>query len=225
MSKMTKALYPKRPTLIPLLDSVVQAYLRDDDPGAQVPVADRALGLVRGCQHDLHRNQAAVQAIRQDLTGRLRAHRGADLRPADLVRPGHGLTGSSRRPGATAPPPLAPGRAVSGSHTINNFSMQHRPPLPMSEHSLPPGHALGISLMICLIDKAAPSYADKFFLADRPTVFPQCRNGQTPFDSSHLTNSSFETSRPTPPTPFKNVSKRCLAFDLTAPRTSGLCNS
>jgi Family of unknown function (DUF6308) len=70
MSKMTKALYPKRPTLIPMLDSVVQAYLRDDDPGAQIPVADRALGLVRGYQRDLHRNQAAVQAIRQDLTGR-----------------------------------------------------------------------------------------------------------------------------------------------------------
>jgi hypothetical protein len=70
MSKMTKALYPKRPALIPLLDSVVQAYLRDDDPGAQVPFADRALGLVRGYQRDLHRNQAGVQAIRQDLTGR-----------------------------------------------------------------------------------------------------------------------------------------------------------
>jgi Family of unknown function (DUF6308) len=70
MSKMTKALYPKRPALIPLLDSVVQAYLRDDDPGAQVPFADRALGVVRGYQRDLHRNQAAVQAVRQDLTGR-----------------------------------------------------------------------------------------------------------------------------------------------------------
>jgi Family of unknown function (DUF6308) len=70
MSKMTKALYPKHPTLIPLLDSVVQAYLRDDDLGAQVPFADRALGLVRGYQRDLHRNQTAVQAIRQDLTGR-----------------------------------------------------------------------------------------------------------------------------------------------------------
>jgi hypothetical protein len=69
MSKMTKALYPKRPALIPMLDSVVQAYLRDDDPGAQVPFADRALGLVRGYQRDLHRNQAAVQALRQDLTG------------------------------------------------------------------------------------------------------------------------------------------------------------
>jgi hypothetical protein len=32
MSKMTKALYPKRPALIPMLDSMVQTYLRDDDP-------------------------------------------------------------------------------------------------------------------------------------------------------------------------------------------------
>jgi len=70
MSKMTKALYPKRPALIPLLDSVVQTYLRDDNPGAQVPFAERALGLVRGYQRDLHRNQAAVQTVRQDLTGR-----------------------------------------------------------------------------------------------------------------------------------------------------------
>jgi hypothetical protein len=70
MSKMTKALYPKRPALIPMLDSTVQAYLRDDDLGAQAPFAERALGLVRGYQRDLDRNQAAVQAVRQDLTRR-----------------------------------------------------------------------------------------------------------------------------------------------------------
>jgi Family of unknown function (DUF6308) len=70
MSKMTKALYPKRPGLIPMLDSMVQAYLRDEDPGAQVPFAERALSLVRGYRHDLDRNKAAVQAVRQDLTRR-----------------------------------------------------------------------------------------------------------------------------------------------------------
>jgi hypothetical protein len=69
MSKMTKALYPKRPALIPMLDSMVQAYLRADDPGAAVPFAERALALVRGYQRDLHRNQAALQAVRQALTG------------------------------------------------------------------------------------------------------------------------------------------------------------
>jgi Family of unknown function (DUF6308) len=83
MSKMTKAVYPKRPALIPMLDSVVQAYLRDDNLGAQVPFADRALGFVRGYQRDLHRNQAAVQAVRQDLTGR--GYQLTEVRILDLL--------------------------------------------------------------------------------------------------------------------------------------------
>lgn len=83
VSKMTKALYPKRPALIPMLDSMVQAYLRDDDLGIQVPFADRVLGLVRGYQRDLHRNQAAVQAVRQDLTGR--GYRLTEVRILDLL--------------------------------------------------------------------------------------------------------------------------------------------
>jgi hypothetical protein len=70
VAKMTKALYPKRPALIPMLDSIVQTYLRDDDLGAHAPFAERALGLVRGYQRDLDRNWAAVQAVRQDLTRR-----------------------------------------------------------------------------------------------------------------------------------------------------------
>jgi hypothetical protein len=70
LAKMTKALYPKRPALIPILDSIVQTYLRDDDLGAQAPFAERALGFVRGYQRDLNRNRAAVQAVRQDLTRR-----------------------------------------------------------------------------------------------------------------------------------------------------------
>jgi hypothetical protein len=69
-SKMTKALYPKRPALIPLLDSIVQKYLQDADLGAQAPFAERALGLVRGYQHDLDRNQAALRAVRQELARR-----------------------------------------------------------------------------------------------------------------------------------------------------------
>ena len=68
-SKMTKALYPKRPALIPMLDSIVQKYLHDDDPGAQAPFGERALGLVRGYQRDLERNQAAVRAVREELAG------------------------------------------------------------------------------------------------------------------------------------------------------------
>jgi hypothetical protein len=70
MSKMTKALYRKRPALIPILDSVVQRYLQDDDLGAQAPFGERALGLVRGYRRDLDRNRATVRAARQELAGR-----------------------------------------------------------------------------------------------------------------------------------------------------------
>ena len=79
MSKMTKALYPKRPALIPMLDSIVQKYLHDDDLGAQAPFAERALGLVRGYQRDLDHNRAAVQAVRAGARGaQLPGHRGAN---------------------------------------------------------------------------------------------------------------------------------------------------
>ena len=70
MSKMTKALYRKRPALIPILDSIVQRYLEEDDPGAQTPFGERALALVRGYRRDLDSNGAAVGAVRQELTGR-----------------------------------------------------------------------------------------------------------------------------------------------------------
>ena len=91
-SKMTKALHPKRPALIPMLDSVVQTYLEDDDLGAQAPFGERALALVRGYKRDLDRNSAAVRAVRQELaTARSQADRGANPRSADLVRPGRGL--------------------------------------------------------------------------------------------------------------------------------------
>jgi len=70
VSKMTKALHPKRPALIPMLDSIVQKYLRDDDLGARAPFAERALGLVRGYQRDLDHNWAALRAVRQELTTR-----------------------------------------------------------------------------------------------------------------------------------------------------------
>jgi hypothetical protein len=69
-SKMTKALYRKRPALIPILDSIVQKYLEDDDLGSQAPFGERALGLVRGYGRDLDDNRAAVGAVRQELAGR-----------------------------------------------------------------------------------------------------------------------------------------------------------
>jgi len=68
-AKMTKALHPKRPALVPMLDSIVQKYLRDDDPGARAPFGQRALALVRGYQTELDRNLAAVRAVRRELVG------------------------------------------------------------------------------------------------------------------------------------------------------------
>jgi Family of unknown function (DUF6308) len=82
-SKMTKALHPKRPALIPMLDSVVQKYLHGDDPGPQAPFGERALGLVRGYKRDLDRNWAAVQTVRQELASR--GYRLTEVRILDLL--------------------------------------------------------------------------------------------------------------------------------------------
>jgi Family of unknown function (DUF6308) len=70
VSKVTKALHPKRPGLIPMLDSVVQAYLADDDPGARTAFDERAVALVRGYKRDLDRNRAALRALRRELARR-----------------------------------------------------------------------------------------------------------------------------------------------------------
>ena len=83
LSKMTKTLYPKRPALIPMLDSIVQKYLQDDDLGAQAPFAERGLGLVRGYRRDLDRNQAAVRAVRQELVRR--SYELTEVRILDLL--------------------------------------------------------------------------------------------------------------------------------------------
>jgi hypothetical protein len=82
-SKMTKALHPKRPALIPMLDSVVQRYLVDDDLGVQAPFGERALGLVRGYKRDLDRNRAAVRAIRNELASR--GHALTEVRILDIL--------------------------------------------------------------------------------------------------------------------------------------------
>jgi hypothetical protein len=82
-SKMTKALHRKRPALIPMLDSVVQTYLEDDDPGAQAPFGERALALVRGYKGDLDRNRAAVRAVRQKLARR--GYEVTEVRILDLL--------------------------------------------------------------------------------------------------------------------------------------------
>ena len=69
-AKMTKTLHPKRPALIPLLDSVVRKYLEDDDLGAKALFGERALELVRGYERDLDRNGPAIRAVRQELARR-----------------------------------------------------------------------------------------------------------------------------------------------------------
>ena len=82
-SKMTKALHEKRPALIPMLDSVVQRYLRDDDLGAPAPFGERAIGLVRGYKRDLDRNRAAITAVRRELARR--GHDVTEVRILDLL--------------------------------------------------------------------------------------------------------------------------------------------
>jgi hypothetical protein len=71
-SKMTKALHPKRPALIPMLDSVVQAYLTRDDPATSSPEAfgARATALVRTYKRDLDRNRSALDELKRELATR-----------------------------------------------------------------------------------------------------------------------------------------------------------
>ena len=83
LAKATKALHPKRPALIPMLDSVVQKYLLDDDVGAGAPFGERGLRLVRGYKRDLDRNHAAMGALRRELARR--GHSLTEVRILDLL--------------------------------------------------------------------------------------------------------------------------------------------
>jgi hypothetical protein len=73
LSKTTKALHPKRPALIPILDSVVQAYL-----GAETPVA-----LIRSYKRDLDRNRSALRSIQRELAGS--GYRLTEVRILDIL--------------------------------------------------------------------------------------------------------------------------------------------
>ena len=64
-SKMTKALHPKRPALIPMLDSVGQAYLAADEREASF--GEGATALVASYKHDLDRNLTALRQIQRGL--------------------------------------------------------------------------------------------------------------------------------------------------------------
>jgi hypothetical protein len=70
LSKVTKTLHPKRPALIPMLDSVVQAYLARDDLGGSEPFAERATALVRSYKADLDHNRGPLHGLQRELAGR-----------------------------------------------------------------------------------------------------------------------------------------------------------
>ena len=82
-AKMTKALHPKRPGLIPVLDSVVQAYLMTDAAEASPAFAERATALVRGYKRDLDRNRAALRGLQRELARR--GHQLTEVRILDVL--------------------------------------------------------------------------------------------------------------------------------------------
>jgi Family of unknown function (DUF6308) len=82
-AKMTKALHKKRPALIPMLDSVVQRYLVEDDLGKRASFGERAVAFVRGYKRDLDRNRAAVRAVQRELAKR--GHFLSEVRILDAV--------------------------------------------------------------------------------------------------------------------------------------------
>jgi Family of unknown function (DUF6308) len=82
-AKMTKALHPKRPALVPILDSIVQRYLDGDDVGPQATFGERALGLVRGYKRDLDANRVAVRDVHQGLAKH--SYEVSEVRVLDLL--------------------------------------------------------------------------------------------------------------------------------------------
>jgi hypothetical protein len=84
-SKMTKALHRKRPSLIPMLDSVVQAYLTRDDPGMRSAgsFGERATALVRSYKQDLDHNRTVLHEIQEELASR--SYRLTEVRILDLL--------------------------------------------------------------------------------------------------------------------------------------------
>jgi hypothetical protein len=84
-SKMTKALHRKRPALIPMLDSVVQAYLARAGPEtpSSESFGERATALVRSYKHDLDRNRPVLHEVQRELASR--TYRLTEVRILDLV--------------------------------------------------------------------------------------------------------------------------------------------
>ena len=84
-SKMTKALHPKRRALIPILDTLVQAYLAAEDSAASASASfgERATALVRGYKRDLDRNRSVLHELQQELANR--THRLTEVRILDIL--------------------------------------------------------------------------------------------------------------------------------------------
>jgi hypothetical protein len=82
---MTKALHRKRPALIPMLDSVVQAYLTSDDPGTPLAgsFGERATALVRSYKRDLDLNRSVLHEVKRELASR--TYRLTEVRILDLL--------------------------------------------------------------------------------------------------------------------------------------------
>jgi hypothetical protein len=85
LAKLTKTLHPKRPALIPMLDSVVQAYLTENDPNLDVPESfgERATALVRVYKSDLDLNRAPLRELRRELAAR--GYELSEVRILDLL--------------------------------------------------------------------------------------------------------------------------------------------
>jgi hypothetical protein len=74
LSKITKTLHPKRPALIPMLDSYVQEYL-----GGPA----EAIELVRRYKLDLDLNRAELGELKRELA--VRGYRATEVRLLDLL--------------------------------------------------------------------------------------------------------------------------------------------
>jgi hypothetical protein len=84
-SKMTKTLHTKRPALIPMLDSVVRAYLTRNDRGTRSSgsFGERGTALVRSYKQDLDRNRSVLGELQRELASR--SYRLTEVRILDLL--------------------------------------------------------------------------------------------------------------------------------------------
>jgi hypothetical protein len=82
---MTKALHKKRPALIPMLDSVVQAYLMTEGgvTRSSGTFGESATALVRSYKRDLDRNRAVLHELQRELASR--EYRLTEVRILDLL--------------------------------------------------------------------------------------------------------------------------------------------